>query len=103
MPSPSGIEGFLLQDLLSRRPDAAGRLELLEIDTSSEESIAKAAATVEGKYGKNPSPLYGIINNAGTVCSCVRTSVHMRVRACVQVSDCMPEHLFAYLATILRL
>lgn len=77
MQSPSGIEGFHLQDLLSKRPDAAGRLEMLEIDTSCEESIAKAAATVEGKYGKNPSPLYGIINNAGKVCWCVRASAFM--------------------------
>ena len=35
-----------------------GRLELVEIDTSSKESVDKAAAQVGG-------PLYGIINNAG--------------------------------------
>jgi len=51
--------------LLNKRPDALGRVEMLLIDTSDDESVAQAAAAVRAKFGTDPAPLYGIINNAG--------------------------------------
>eukprot|EP00545_Synedropsis_sp_CCMP1620_P003376 CAMPEP_0119006594 /NCGR_PEP_ID=MMETSP1176-20130426/2396_1 /TAXON_ID=265551 /ORGANISM="Synedropsis recta cf, Strain CCMP1620" /LENGTH=269 /DNA_ID=CAMNT_0006958527 /DNA_START=109 /DNA_END=918 /DNA_ORIENTATION=- len=47
-----------LQDLKKAVPGCEGRLEMVELDTSSDDSVKKAADTVGG-------PLYGIINNAG--------------------------------------
>ncbi|KAI2496738.1 hypothetical protein MHU86_17785 [Fragilaria crotonensis] len=46
------------RDLKAAVPGCEGRLELLQIDTSSDESVRKAAASIGG-------PLYGIVNNAG--------------------------------------
>mmetsp|Transcript_12358 Transcript_12358/g.30298 ORF Transcript_12358/g.30298 Transcript_12358/m.30298 type:complete len:321 (-) Transcript_12358:80-1042(-) len=53
-----------LKQVLQKKPDFEGRVEMLLIDTSSDDSVAKAAATVEGKFGKD-APLWGVINNAG--------------------------------------
>jgi len=51
--------------LLEEDPDLEDRVEVLEIDTSEEASVAKAAANVAAKFGRYPQPLYGIVNNAG--------------------------------------
>mmetsp|Transcript_78519 Transcript_78519/g.127403 ORF Transcript_78519/g.127403 Transcript_78519/m.127403 type:complete len:329 (+) Transcript_78519:2-988(+) len=54
-----------VEQLLKKRPDAHGRLEMLLIDTSDDKSVIAAAATVRDKFGADSTPLYGIINNAG--------------------------------------
>lgn len=47
-----------LKDLKAAVPGCEGRLEVVQIDTSSDESVKKAAEKVGGS-------LYGIVNNAG--------------------------------------
>lgn len=47
-----------VSDLRAAVPGCEGRLELLQIDTSSDESVRKAAERIQ-------DPLYGIVNNAG--------------------------------------
>jgi len=42
-----------------------GRVEVLQIDVTSDESVNKAVETVVEKYGA--TPLYGLVNNAGGV------------------------------------
>lgn len=44
---------------------ARGRVEVLQIDVTSDESVNKAVETVVEKYGA--TPLYGLVNNAGGV------------------------------------
>ncbi len=50
-------------ELLAEHPALEGRLEALEIDVSSDDSVAAAAATVSERLGEGS--LYGLINNAG--------------------------------------
>lgn len=54
-----------VRDIVDAAPDCKDRLELLPIDVSDDASVAAAADIVTAKYGKDPAPLYGIINNAG--------------------------------------
>jgi NAD(P)-dependent dehydrogenase (short-subunit alcohol dehydrogenase family) len=53
-----------IQAILEAAPECAGRLELVQVDTASDESVAAAAATVKASLGSQL--LYGIVNNAGT-------------------------------------
>jgi len=46
-------------DILKALPNAVGRLSMIELDTTSDESVRKAAEQLSGET------LYGIINNAG--------------------------------------
>ena len=53
-----------------------GRIECLPLDVASDKSVKAAADFVQKKFGADPPPLYGIVNNAGvgrnysTCCSC---------------------------------
>jgi NAD(P)-dependent dehydrogenase (short-subunit alcohol dehydrogenase family) len=49
-----------VSSVISENPSAEGRIEMLLIDTSSDESCKAAAASVT-------KPLYAIVNNAGIV------------------------------------
>ena len=51
--------------LLAAHGDWKGRVEVVEIDVSSDGSVAAAAKSVAAKYGDEPAPLYGVVNNAG--------------------------------------
>ena len=51
--------------LLDRNPSWEARLEVLRIDVSDDADVATAAETVATRFGTQPAPLYGIINNAG--------------------------------------
>lgn len=51
--------------LLEDRPDLAHRLEVVPIDVSSDASVDAARAWVADRFGAQPPPLYGVINNAG--------------------------------------
>jgi carbonyl reductase 1 len=51
-----------VKDIQSAVSSASDRIEVIEIDTSSDESVQKAAETVASTKGGS---LYGIINNAG--------------------------------------
>lgn len=43
----------------------AERLALVELDVASDASVAAAAKAVGDRYGRDPAPLYAIVNNAG--------------------------------------
>ncbi|MCG8557065.1 MAG: SDR family NAD(P)-dependent oxidoreductase [Proteobacteria bacterium] len=51
--------------LIEKRPSWADRLQLLEIDVASDASVARAAGEVRRRFGVEPEPLYGLVNNAG--------------------------------------
>lgn len=51
--------------------DARDRLEVVEMDTSSDESVTKAASEISSKH----KSIYGIVNNAGVIDSpCINTN-----------------------------
>lgn len=52
-------------DLVERQPSFEGRVEPLRIDVSDDASVFAAAERVKERFGANPAPLYGVINNAG--------------------------------------
>ena len=49
-------------EVIASQPSAEGRLDLLELDVTSDKSVAAAVETVKAKY---PEPLFGLCNNAG--------------------------------------
>lgn len=49
--------------LLADRPEAEGRVEVLQIDVSDEASVSMAADAVASRL--DGAPLYGLVNNAG--------------------------------------
>jgi NAD(P)-dependent dehydrogenase (short-subunit alcohol dehydrogenase family) len=51
--------------LLSSQPAWEGRVEVLELDVSSDASVTSAAAWVGSRFEGEPIPLYGLVNNAG--------------------------------------
>lgn len=51
--------------LTQDHPAWADRIDVLELDVSSDDSVAKAAEYVTGTRGRQPAPLYAIVNNAG--------------------------------------
>lgn len=53
------------QGLLAAHPDWARRLEVLELDVSSDASVGRAATWVGSRFEGEPTPLYGLVNNAG--------------------------------------
>ena len=54
-----------IDSLCSQRPEWASRLELLEIDVSSDRSVSCARDRVLQQHGAGAAPLYGLVNNAG--------------------------------------
>ena len=42
----------------------ASRVELVQIDVTSDESVMNAVETIKAKHGES-APLYGLVNNAG--------------------------------------
>ena len=51
--------------LVSANPAWRERISVLEMDTSSDASVAAAAATLSAQLGSKQHLLYGIVNNAG--------------------------------------
>jgi len=54
-----------LNSLLDIQPEWKDRLDLIQIDVEQDLSVNSAAEEVVTKFGRNPSPLYAIVNNAG--------------------------------------
>ena len=54
-----------LNSLLDIQPEWKDRLDLIQIDVEQDLSINSAAEEVATKFGRTPSPLYAIVNNAG--------------------------------------
>lgn len=61
--SRSRARGDLAAERLQARPGFADRLQVVEIDVSSDGSVARAAAEIRKACGSDA--LYGIVNNAG--------------------------------------
>ena len=75
----AGRGAAAVADILAEHPEAAGRLELLELDTESDASVKAAAEKVDS--------LWGLCNNAGVgfgrsiADTCVEIKISRRVRA----------------------
>ncbi len=54
-----------IDSLCEQRPDWSARLQLLDIDVSSEQSVVAARDSVSGQFDGDVAPLYGLVNNAG--------------------------------------
>ena len=54
-----------IQGLAASHPDWADRVNAVEVDVSSDESVERAARQVRERSGRSPAPLYGLVNNAG--------------------------------------
>ncbi|MDP7046278.1 MAG: SDR family NAD(P)-dependent oxidoreductase [SAR324 cluster bacterium] len=54
-----------LNSLLDIQPEWKDRLDLIQIDVEKDLSVNSAAEEVVTKFGRTPSPLYAIVNNAG--------------------------------------
>ena len=54
-----------LNSLLDIQPEWKDRLDLIQIDVEQDLSVNSAAEEVVTKFGRTPSPLYAIVNNAG--------------------------------------
>ncbi len=52
-------------ELVAEHPSWATRIEVLPLEVSDEASVTAAAKRVAERYGRDPAPLYGIVNNAG--------------------------------------
>lgn len=59
----SALGDAAVQAILEEEPSAAGRIEMVQIDVTSDESVAAAAKAVEAKLGG--ARLHGVLNNAG--------------------------------------
>ncbi len=55
--------------LLEKQPAWKDRLQCLQIDVSDQESVITARDTVKNLFASESTPLYGIVNNAGTASS----------------------------------
>jgi NAD(P)-dependent dehydrogenase (short-subunit alcohol dehydrogenase family) len=53
------------QALLGPHPEWEPRMEVLELDVSSDASVTQAAAWVGSRFEAEATPLYGLVNNAG--------------------------------------
>lgn len=53
-----------------------GRLELLQLDVSSQDSVDRAVKWVKDKFG-TATPMYGLINNAGGILDSVRQTLEL--------------------------
>jgi NAD(P)-dependent dehydrogenase (short-subunit alcohol dehydrogenase family) len=56
-----------LASIVGDHPDWAHRLQVQELDVSSDHSVINAAAEIKASFPGEVAPLYGIVNNAGMV------------------------------------
>jgi len=54
-----------LSSLVGSQPEWKDRIDLIQIDVEQDISVNSAAKDVATKFGRTPSPLYAIVNNAG--------------------------------------
>lgn len=54
-----------LNSLVDSQPKWKDRIDLIQIDVEQDVSVNSAAKEVATKFGRTPSPLYAIVNNAG--------------------------------------
>ena len=64
--SRDGTRGAAARDdLIAQEPGWAERIEVVQLDVSSDASVAAALEAVAATAGREPGALFGIINNAG--------------------------------------
>jgi carbonyl reductase 1 len=76
-----------VEGLRAGRPDWNERVELLELDTASDESVARAARIVQQKFGAERTPLYAVVNNAGIGSDDVRATLNVNMLGVRRVSE----------------
>eukprot|EP00559_Dactyliosolen_fragilissimus_P009416 CAMPEP_0184858964 /NCGR_PEP_ID=MMETSP0580-20130426/3986_1 /TAXON_ID=1118495 /ORGANISM="Dactyliosolen fragilissimus" /LENGTH=293 /DNA_ID=CAMNT_0027355345 /DNA_START=79 /DNA_END=960 /DNA_ORIENTATION=- len=76
-----------VKDLTSAIPSAAGRVEAIQIDTQSDESVSSAAAQCQSKT------LYGIVNNAGVLGKGYHTTIDTNYFGIRRVNDAFSPFL----------
>jgi len=54
-----------IDTLCEHHPTRASRLELLQVDVADDQSVVRARDTLATRHGTDPSPLFGLVNNAG--------------------------------------
>lgn len=54
-----------LESLTKDDPTLKERVSVVELDVSSDASVARAADEVGARFGRSPPPLYALVNNAG--------------------------------------
>jgi len=57
--------GAAIESLCRRQSRWESRLELLEMDVTSQHSVLSARDAVISRLGSDPTPIYGLVNNAG--------------------------------------
>jgi carbonyl reductase 1 len=68
------------EELVAREPGWEGRVEVLELDVSDDASVASAAREVASRFGTEPPPLYGLVNNAGIGSGDLSTVLNVNAR-----------------------
>lgn len=53
------------QELAKAHPAWADRVEVVGLDVSRDDSVAQAVNQIRKRYASEPTPLYGVVNNAG--------------------------------------
>ncbi len=53
------------EGLVLSHPAWSDRTSVVELDVTSDQSVARAAEETGARFGRSPAPLYGIVNNAG--------------------------------------
>ena len=67
-------------ELGATNPDWKERVTVLQMDTSDDDSVKSAAAKVEQTFGKDPRPLFGIVNNAGIAAGSIEEVLNVNIR-----------------------
>lgn len=52
-------------ELVSNEPGWESRIDVVQLDVSDDASVTAAAETVASRFGRDPAPLFGLVNNAG--------------------------------------
>jgi len=69
-----------MASLVADNPTWQNRMEVLEMDASSDDSVSAAAATLSERHGSSPAPLYGLVNNAGIAAAAFEDILNVNVR-----------------------
>jgi len=72
--------------LASLGPQYTSRLEMLQLDVTSEQSVAAAVEKVRSRYG-GEQPLYGLVNNAGGSLATDRETIQLNTYAVIRVCE----------------
>jgi NAD(P)-dependent dehydrogenase (short-subunit alcohol dehydrogenase family) len=54
-----------VQGLTAVHPTWLDRVEVVQLDVSSDDSVDRTARDIGDRFGRTPAPLYGLVNNSG--------------------------------------